>query len=239
MYSIGPVRGDVVGMGAGFICGGDAYGGTAAVQGHLVEVLLRGILRGSVEIEQPAAPVYAGQVDDVVIPFRHQALSAAVAVQAVDVAPAVLFRGPQELPAFSDPVPARAVVLPEIVDVYPGRVPFGIDVPGAAGADIHQEEAAAVLLAVELLHHEFVAVAGPFHAGQVMLHRVTGDMHPAGAGGGHIDHADAGRGRIVAHFGILHRDDIGVYRIGGVEHQVVADGRGVDLPVGDGAPVGA
>src|SRR5690606_26913942 len=101
------------------------------------------------------------------------------------------------------------------------------------------EEAAAVLLAVELLHHEFVAVAGPFHAGQVMLHRVTGDMHPAGAGGGHIDHADAGRGRIVAHFGILHRDDIGVYRIGGVEHEVGAGGRGVDLPVGEGAPVGA
>ena len=101
------------------------------------------------------------------------------------------------------------------------------------GDDVRQHHANGVLVPIELLENELVAVAGPFQIGDVIVAGVAGHVDPARLAAAGGDDTDPARGVLLADLGILDVGDPRIEGVGVVDQRKLGNARGIQLPVGD------
>ncbi|MCG3120704.1 MAG: hypothetical protein ALAOOOJD_03532 [bacterium] len=89
-----------------------------------------------------------------------------------------------------------------------------------------------------MLQDDFFRVGGPFHARDVIVARVAGDVNPARFTATRADHTDAAGGIRGADLRILHGNDERIKRVGVVDQQKIAHARGIQLPISNRLAVG-
>ena len=113
--------------------------------------------------------------------------------------PAVAFTRPEKTSALIDPFDVAASesgfvpidVAPR--DVNPCFVFLSHHRPHFAGARIAHHHVVRVLTAIELLNDQLVGIRRPFHAGQIVVARIAGNLKPASWTTVRVDDTDASR----------------------------------------------
>ena len=201
----------------------------AARERHAEQVAAGGVVRRGDEVDEAVPLVDPQHVEHVVCTWGEQAHVAAVAGDAVELAPAGPLARPQEAPSVLQPVRL-------VLDVQPRRVALHHDLANRAGARVGEQHPVRVLEAVHALQQQ-LARARPLHAREVVVARVAGQGQPHRLAAGRRHHAGAHRRVGGARLRVLHGDREGVERVRVVDQQEVAHAGHVELPVRDPGPV--
>src|SRR5262249_42743814 len=147
----------------------------------------------------------------------------------VDALPAVALAQPGTLLAALQPVKV-------IVDLQPRLVALNQDRLHLPGRAVSKQDLVRILEAVELLQHDPARIVCPVHAGDVVVARVAGHLHPnediARLRLGTDDADTAGRVG-PADLGIFETLDLLVQAIRLVDEEVIVHAARVELPEGD------
>ena len=168
----------------------------------------------------------------------------AVARDRINMPPTISFTGPQEAFAVVNPfsiAAGQSSLVP--IDVAPGNVNPGIILfhqhwTYFAGANVAQHESVVVLQTIQLLNDDLVRIRGPFHARQVVVARVTGNIEPTSGAAGCGYHPDARGGICLARLRIREGSDDGIETGRIVNEQHFLHAVSVELPVSNVLTVG-
>src|SRR5690606_10330798 len=92
------------------------------------------------------------------------------------------------------------------------------------------EQFAVILLSIQLLQNQLLALGRPIHSRYVVLSIVSGDLHPHCFSIAYSYYAHPACRRTLAYFGILYRYGVGVNGIRGIYHVKITNGIGINLP---------
>src|ERR1700722_18592312 len=175
-------------MGPGSVCRAHAFGVTASIEARAIEISLRCVIGRSNEIEPAALFVRAIDADYIVIAASDEFGAAIGPRNPVGMAPAVAFAEPKKFSAAAKPGDFIHHVDPRFVF---------IEKNGMHGTvrGICEKDFVPVLETIQELYDQLLRIFGPFHAGEVVVARVAGNVEPASVTAGCINHAHA-NGRI-------------------------------------------
>ncbi len=207
-----------------------AYRGLFTIQAGAIQIALGRVVRRRDVVDPLTGLVHRRNVDDVEVAGRDVRDALPVPANPVDVPPAVALARPEKLGALRKP-------LDLVHDVDPGTVALGEDGSSRSCRRIREHDAVGVLEPVDTLEDQLVR-SRPFHAREIVLARVIGDLQPRrGAAVGTYDSCP--HRRIPGpDLGILNGSDVGIERVGVVDEEIRAQARHVESPVGDLRAVG-
>src|SRR5580700_2264754 len=232
-------------MGPGSVCRAHAFGVTASIEARAIEISLRCVIGRSNEIEPAALFVRAIDANYIVFAASDEFGAAIGPRNPVGMAPAVAFAEPKKFSAAAKPGDFIHHVDPRFVF---------IEKNGMHGTvrGICEKDFVPVLETIQVLYDQLLRIFGPFHAGEVVVARVAGNVEPASVTAGCINHAHANgriygarnrvrniqQRRISAEAGIGKTGDDFAWRAKIVNERKDANATRIELPVSDPPAVG-
>ena len=223
-------RRHIIGMLSGLVHRTEASNFTVAKKLRAVEITLGEVVRRGNEIGDTLLDIHADVLDIIEIALRNRDNLLPVAAHAVEVAPTVALAFPSEIFVILEPDDV-------VVRVEPSRIFVREDILRLGLTDGNDPDAVGILLAVHLLDKQFVAFGNEVHAGDVVVARVAGDIHPSRRASGSRDIADLhGRvGRARLRIGEMQDSRVeGIYIINNIEDACAFR---VALPISDVFPI--